>query len=191
MNKLILLATACLPALQAQNWEIDSNHSSAQFSVRHIMISNVKGEFTKVSGKAIYDPKNLAGASLEATIDASSVNTREPRRDNHLRSAEFLDVAKFPVITFKSSKFVKTAVGLNILGDLTIRGVTKPVTLTVDGPTGEVNDPKSGPKIGASATTKINRKEFGMLYNAVVEAGSFVVGDDVVITLDVELVKKK
>ena len=191
MNKLILLATACLPALQAQNWEIDSNHSSAQFSVRHIMISNVKGEFTKVSGKAIYDPKNLAGASLEATIDASSVNTREPRRDNHLRSAEFLDVAKFPVITFKSSKFVKTAAGLSILGDLTIRGVTKPVTLTVDGPTGEVNDPKSGPKIGASATTKINRKEFGMLYNAVVEAGSFVVGDDVVITLDVELVKKK
>ncbi len=191
INKLILLATACLPALQAQSWEIDSNHSSAQFSVRHIMISNVKGEFTKVSGKAIYDPKNLAGASLEATIDASSITTREPRRDNHLRSAEFLDVAKFPVITFKSSKFVKTAIGLNILGDLTIRGVTKPVTLTVDGPTGEVNDPKSGPKIGASATTKINRKEFGMLYNAVVEAGSFVVGDEVTITLDVELVKRK
>ena len=191
INKLILLATACLPALQAQRWEIDSNHSSAQFSVRHIMISNVKGEFTKVSGKAIYDPKNLAGASLEATIDASSITTREPRRDNHLRSAEFLDVAKFPVITFKSSKFVKTPAGLSILGDLTIRGVTKPVTLTVDGPTGEVNDPKSGPKIGASATTKINRKEFGMLYNAVVEAGSFVVGDDVTITLDVELLKKK
>ena len=191
INKLILLATACLPALQAQSWEIDSNHSSAQFSVRHIMISNVKGEFTKVSGKAIYDPKNLAGASLEATIDASSITTREPRRDNHLRSAEFLDVAKFPVITFKSSKFVKTAAGLSILGDLTIRGVTKPVTLTVDGPSGEVNDPKSGPKIGASATTKINRKEFGMLYNAVVEAGSFVVGDDVTITLDVELLKKK
>ncbi len=191
INKLILLATACLPALQAQSWEIDSNHSSAQFSVRHIMISNVKGEFTKVSGKAIYDPKNLAGASLEATIDASSITTREPRRDNHLRSAEFLDVAKFPVITFKSSKFVKTAAGLSILGDLTIRGVTKPVTLTVDGPSGEVNDPKSGPKIGASATTKINRKEFGMLYNAVVEAGSFVVGDDVTITLDVELLKRK
>ncbi len=191
INKLILLATACLPALQAQSWEIDSNHSSAQFSVRHIMISNVKGEFTKVSGKAIYDPKNLAGASLEATIDASSITTREPRRDNHLRSAEFLDVAKFPVITFKSSKFVKTTAGLSILGDLTIRGVTKPVTLTVDGPTGEVNDPKSGPKIGASATTKINRKEFGMLYNAVVEAGSFVVGDDVTITLDVELLKRK
>lgn len=185
------MATACLPALQAQSWEIDSNHSSAQFSVRHIMISNVKGEFTKVSGKAIYDPKNLAGASLEATIDASSITTREPRRDNHLRSAEFLDVAKFPVITFKSSKFVKTTAGLSILGDLTIRGVTKPVTLTVDGPTGEVNDPKSGPKIGASATTKINRKEFGMLYNAVVEAGSFVVGDDVTITLDVELLKRK
>lgn len=191
MKFLIALIAAFLPFTHAQSWEIDSAHASAQFSVRHMMISNVKGEFTKVTGKAVYDPNNLAGASLEATIDVNSITTREPRRDTHLRSADFLDVAKFPTIQFKSTKFVKAASGLTILGDLTIHGVTKPVTLVVDGPSAEVVDARSGPKIGASAITKINRKDFGMTYNALVEAGGMVVGEEVTISIDVELVKKK
>lgn len=191
MKFLIALIAAFLPFTHAQSWEIDSAHASAQFSVRHMMISNVKGEFTKVTGKAVYDPNNLAGASLEATIDVNSITTREPRRDTHLRGADFLDVAKFPTIQFKSTKFVKAASGLTILGDLTIHGVTKPVTLVVDGPSAEVIDPRSGPKIGASAVTKINRKDFGMTYNALVEAGGMVVGEEVTISIDVELVKKK
>ena len=191
MKFITVLIAVSIPFAYAQSWEIDPAHASAQFSVRHMMISNVKGEFTKVTGKVVYDPKNIAGASLEAFIDTNSITTREPRRDAHLKSADFLDVAKFPTIQFKSTKFVKAASGLTILGDLTIHGVTKPVTLVVDGPSPEIVDPRNGPKIGASATTKINRKDFGMTYNALVEAGGMVVGEEVTISIDVELVKKK
>ena len=191
MKFITVLIAVSIPFAYAQSWEIDPAHASAQFSVRHMMISNVKGEFTKVSGKVVYDPKNIAGASLEAFIDTNSITTREPRRDTHLKSADFLDVAKFPTIQFKSTKFVKAASGLTILGDLTIHGITKPVTLVVDGPSPEIVDPRSGPKIGASATTKINRKDFGMTYNALVEAGGMVVGEEVTISIDVELIKKK
>ena len=177
--------------VQAQRWTIDGAHSSAQFSVKHLMVSNVKGEFSNISGGAIYDPRNLNAASLEATIDSKSVNSRQAKRDAHLKSADFLDVAKFPTILFKSTKFQKDGGRLKIAGNLTIHGVTRPVVLTVDGPTAEVKDPAGNPRIGASATTKISRKDFAIAYNAVMEAGGVVVGDEVLITLDVELIRQK
>ena len=136
MKNFILNLAVCSACAFAQPtvWEIDPGHTSAQFSVRHLMISNVRGEFTKVTGKAIFDPKNLAASSLEASIDVSSITTREERRDNHLKSAAFFDAAKYPAILFKSRQFTKTANGLTITGDLTIHGVTRTVTLAVDGP---------------------------------------------------------
>ena len=176
---------------QAQNWKIDPVHSSAQFSVKHMMIMNVKGDFKKVTGSAVYDPKNLNAASLEASIETSTISTREEKRDTHLKSADFLDVAKFPTITFKSTKFEKAGDGLKISGNLTMRGVTKPVILLVDGPTVEIKDTYGNQRVGATATTKVNRKDFGIVYNAVLEAGGVVVGDDVAISLDVELIKQK
>ncbi len=177
--------------VQAQSWKIDPVHSSAQFSVKHLMIMNVRGDFKKVTGSAVYDPKNLSAASLETSIETSTISTREEKRDTHLKSPDFLDVAKFPTITFKSTKFEKAGDGLKISGNLTIRGVTKPAVLMVDGPTVEIKDTYGNQRVGATATTKVNRKDFGIAYNAVLEAGGVVVGDDVAITLDVELIKLK
>ena len=177
--------------VQAQSWKIDPVHSSAQFSVKHLMIMNVRGDFKKVTGSAVYDPKNLGAASLEASIETSTISTREEKRDTHLKSADFLDVAKFPTITFKSTKFEKAGDGLKVSGNLTIRGVTKSAVLMVDGPTVEIKDTYGNQRVGATATTKVNRKDFGIAYNAVLEAGGVVVGDDVAITLDVELIKQK
>ena len=177
--------------VQAQSWKIDPVHSSAQFSVKHLMIMNVRGDFKKVTGSAVYDPKNLSAASLEASIETSTISTREEKRDTHLKSADFLDVAKFPTITFKSTKFEKAGDGLKVSGNLTIRGVTKSAVLMVDGPTVEIKDTYGNQRVGATATTKVNRKDFGIAYNAVLEAGGVVVGDDVAITLDVELIKQK
>ena len=177
--------------VQAQSWKIDPVHSSAQFSVKHLMIMNVRGDFKKVTGSAVYDPKNLSAASLEASIETSTISTREEKRDTHLKSADFLDVAKFPTITFKSTKFEKAGNGLKVSGNLTIRGVTKSAVLMVDGPTVEIKDTYGNQRVGATATTKVNRKDFGIAYNAVLEAGGVVVGDDVAITLDVELIKQK
>jgi polyisoprenoid-binding protein YceI len=177
------------PAASATTWQIDPNHSSAQFAVRHMVVSTVRGTFNKVSGSANYDPAKPAATSLEATIDVASVDTRVDARDRDLRSPNFFDVEKFPTITFKSKRVESAGNGkLKIAGDLTIHGVTKEVTLDVDGPTAPINDGR-GQRVGASATTKINREDFGLLYNRMVEAGA-VVGDDVTITLDVELVKR-
>ena len=168
-------------------WEIDPVHSSAQFSVRHLMISNVKGEFTKVTGR--FDGANIEQSSIEASVDVNSISTREPARDAHLKSADFLDVANFPVMTFKSKRVVKNADGgVNLIGDLTIRATTREVTLTLDGPTPPIKDPWGNVRRGASASAKINRKDFGLTWNAVLETGGVVVGDEVSITLDVELV---
>ena len=169
-------------------WNIDPAHSTAQFSIRHLMISNVKGEFTKVTGQIVYDQSNPESLAAEASIDVSTINTREPDRDNHLKSPDFFDVAKYPSIHFKSRKATKSSDGLKLTGDLTIHGVTREVTLQVEGPTTPMKDPWGFTRVGASATTKINRKDFGLTWNQALEAGGVLVGDEVKISIDVELV---
>jgi polyisoprenoid-binding protein YceI len=171
-------------------YQIDSAHSSAQFTVRHMMISNVRGEFTKLSGSITYDPADPANSSIDATIDAASINTREAQRDAHLKSADFFDVERFPVLTFRSKEVcIRNGEG-NVKGDLTIHGVTKEVVLHVEGPTPETKDPWGNMRIGATATAKINRKDFGLTYNAALEAGGVLVGEEVKITIDLEAIRQ-
>jgi polyisoprenoid-binding protein YceI len=182
--------TAVQPQPGTSTWQIDPVHSSAQFKVKHLMISNVKGEFTSIKGTLQRDSADVSRSSFEATIDAASINTREPQRDAHLKSADFFDVEKFPAITFKSSRISKKSGGeLTVEGDLTIHGVTRKVTLDVEAPSEPQKDPWGGTRLGVEATTKINRKDFGLVWNATLETGGFMVGDEVTITLDVEFVK--
>ncbi|HET7101918.1 MAG TPA: YceI family protein [Terriglobia bacterium] len=169
-------------------WNIDPVHSNAQFSVRHLMISNVKGEFTGISGWILFDPQKPETLSAEATIDVSTINTREQERDNHLKSPDFFHVEEYPTLTFKSKRAEKSSGGLKVAGDLTIRGVTREVTLDVEGPTPPTKDPWGSIRVGASATTKINRKDFGLTWNQALETGGVLVGDEVKITIDVQLV---
>ena len=190
--KSLLVAALAIPSLAfAANYEIDSSHSSAQFAIKHVMVSTVRGEFQKVCGTVVLDEKNLKASKIEATIDASTINTREPKRDAHLKSADFFDVAKFPNITFASTS-VKAAGKdkFKVAGNLTMHGVTKPVVLDVESPSTEVKDPYGNVKRGAVATTKLSRKDFGLNWNAALEAGGVVVGDEVKITIDLELNKK-
>lgn len=175
----------------AAEYVIDPAHSNAMFAVKHLMVATVRGEFGKVQGTLNLDEKNVANSSVTATIDASSIDTDEPKRDEHLRSPDFFDVQKYPNITFKSTKVQKAKGGLKVTGDLTIRDVTRPVVLAVEGPTKPVKDPWGNVKIGASATTKVNRQDFGLKWNAPIEAGGVVVGDEVRITLDLEFTQKK
>ena len=190
MSRYVAVFTAFLiltisAAAQVQMWQIDPNHTAAQFSVRHMGISTVRGAFTKVSGTAQYDPADLSKTSVDATIEASSVDTRVSMRDDDLRSPNYFDVAKYPTITFKSKSVQAAGEGkLKIVGDLTIHGVTKEVTLDVDGPSAPVTDPKGNSHVGASASTTVNRKDFG------VGGSSNMVGEDITITIDVELVRK-
>jgi len=185
-NMILATTLLVLPGLYAEDYKIDSAHSRAHFSVRHMMVSNVRGEFSKVTGTVSYDEKNPAAISVEASIDAVTINTSEQKRDDHLRSPDFFDVAKFPAITFKSKSARKTADGLALTGDLTIHGVTKEVVLNVENPSAELKDARGGARRGASATTKINRKDFGLTWNRVLEAGGVTVGDEVSITIDIE-----
>jgi polyisoprenoid-binding protein YceI len=171
-------------AAQAGTWKIDPNHSAAQFSVRHLGVSTVRGAFMKVSGSASYDPADPSKNSVDVTIDANSVDTRVQMRDNDLRSPNFLDVQKYPTITFKSKQSKSAGAGkLEIFGDLTIHGVTKEVTLDVDGPSAPIKDPWGNQRIGASASTKINRKDFG------INGAPGAVGDEITITIDTELIQ--
>jgi polyisoprenoid-binding protein YceI len=189
LRTLSALAIALLLTLSAaaqDTWQLDPPHSSAQFSVRHLGVSTVRGAFTKVSGSVVYDAANLNKSSIQATIDATSVDTRVEMRDNDLRSPRFLDAQKFPTITFQSKKVEAAGEGkLKITGDVTIKGVTKEVVLDVDGPSPAIKDPmgKDRMRMGASATTKINRNDFG------VSGLPGIVGDDITITLDVEMTK--
>jgi len=177
------LAMTATVAAQSGTWQIDPNHTAAQFSVRHLGVSTVRGAFMKVSGSANYDPADPTKLSLEATIDANSVDTRVEMRDNDLRSPNFFDVQKFPTITFHSKQAKAAGPGkLQITGDLTIHGVTKEVVLDVDGPTAPIKDQK-GQRIGASATTRVSRKDFG------VNGLPSVVGDEITITIDTELIQ--
>jgi polyisoprenoid-binding protein YceI len=172
-------------------YDIDPAHSSAHFSVRHMMVTNVKGEFTKVSGTVMFNPDNPAESQIEATIDAASLHTREEQRDTHLKSADFFDVANHPEIRFVSRSVEPHGDGeFLVKGDLTIRGVTQGVTLRVEGPTPEVKDPWGNLKAGATATTKIHRKDFGLVWNVALEAGGVLVGEDAAITLEVELTRR-
>jgi len=196
MRRRMILAAAvlCLAApgtLHAGPWEFDPAHTGVHFKVRHLMIASVRGEFEKVFGKIVYDEANVTKSSADITIDAASVNTRVEKRDADLRSPNFLDVAKYPTIVFKSKRVEKTGNGtLKMTGDLTIRGVTKEVVLTVDGPTPAIKDPGGDFRVGGQATTKINRKDFGLVWNKTLETGGVMVGDEVEITIDVEIYKK-
>jgi polyisoprenoid-binding protein YceI len=187
-----LAAALSLPAPAANsNWQIDPAHSSAQFSVRHMAISTVRGAFSKVTGSVVFDDKDVSKSTVEVTIDANSVDTRVPDRDNDLRSEKFFDVTHYPSITFKSKRVAQVAPGkLKVTGDLTIRGTTKEVVLDVEGPTAPMKDPWGNTRNAATATTKINRQDFGVKWNATLDNGGVVVGDDVSIIIDVELVKK-
>jgi polyisoprenoid-binding protein YceI len=172
-------------------YQIDPAHSAAQFKVRHMMIANVKGEFTKVSGTVTADPSDPSATQIRAVIDASSISTRDEQRDGHLKSADFFDVAKFPSIAFQSSKVLPTGPdSFEVVGDLTIHGVTQPVPLTVEEVTPEAKDPWGNLRRGATAKTKVNRKDFGLQWNVALEAGGFLVGDDIEITIDVELIRQ-
>jgi polyisoprenoid-binding protein YceI len=181
---LALLALASTATAQTPTWKIDPMHSSAQFAVTHLGVSTVRGAFTKVTGSANFDPADPSKDSLEADIDASSVDTRVDMRDKDLRSPNFLDVEKYPAINFRSRQIKKAGEGkLQIVGDLTIHGVTKEVVLDVAGPSAPIKDPYGNRRIGASATTKINRKDFG------VNGAPGVVGDEISITIDAELIQ--
>jgi polyisoprenoid-binding protein YceI len=188
----VLAGALSLPAAAATStWQIDPNHSAAQFAVRHLAISTVRGAFTKVSGTVQLDDKDIAKSSVDVTIDAASVDTRVADRDKDLRSERFFDVEKYPTLTFKSTRVEQTEPGkLKVTGDLTIHGVTKRVVLDVEGPTTPVKDPWGNQRAAANATTKVNRQDFGVKWNAKMDNGGLVVGDDVAITIDVELVQK-
>ncbi len=188
----LVLALALLltlpAAAQDQNkdtWQIDPKHTAAQFSVRHLGISTVRGWFNKVSGSVQYDPANLGKSAIQATIEAASIDTRIEARDNDLRSPHFFDVEKYPTITFQSKKVEAAGAGkLKVTGDLTMHGVTKEVVLDVDGPTPAIKDQGGNQRMGASATTKINRMDYG------VSGASGVAGDEITITLDIEMIRK-
>jgi polyisoprenoid-binding protein YceI len=181
-----------LPVLaHAETWQIDPAHTNVEFSVRHMMISNVKGQFQKTSGTVDVNGKDPTSAKIDATIDATSINTRVDKRDAHLKSPAFLDVDKFPTITFKSTKVEADGPGKwNVTGDLTLHGVTKPVVLEVEGTGAPINDPMGNTRAGASATTKIKRSDFGLTWNQPLETGGVMVGDEVAISIDVEAVKQ-
>jgi polyisoprenoid-binding protein YceI len=186
-----LLALLLFPALAfASTWNIDPDHSSAGFKVRHLMVSNVKGTFGKLIGTVIVDDQDITKSTVSATIETASIDTGVAKRDTHLRSADFLDVAKFPTMTFVSTKVARNGSnGLKVTGDLTLHGVTRSVVLDVEGPSQESKDPKGNFRRGASASTKINRKDFGLTWNKALETGGVVVGDEVTIEIEVELVK--
>lgn len=171
-------------------YKLDPTHSSISFSIKHMMIAKVRGSFDKFDAKLVYNKNEPEKSSAEATIEAGSINTNEAQRDTHLKSADFFDVDSFPSLLFKSTSVNVEDGELKVKGDLTIKGISKEVVLTLDGPTDELKDPYGNLKIGVSATTKIKRKDFGLNWNAALEAGGVLVGDDVTITLDLQFVKE-
>jgi polyisoprenoid-binding protein YceI len=177
-------------AVAAQTtWSIDAAHSSVEFAVKHLMISTVRGRFPDLTGTVQLDSEHPNNSTIDVAVNVASIDTRQEQRDEHLRSADFFDVANFPALTFKSTRVRRDGDDFQIDGELTIRGVTRPVTLHAT-EEGRTRDPWGGERIGYSATTKINRRDFGLTWNQVLEAGGFAVGDEVKITVDVELVKQ-
>src|SRR5260370_18849221 len=178
------------PQTSPTTWNIDPTHSIAEFKVKHMMIANVKGQFSKVSGALFLDESDLANSRVEAVIEAASIETRDDQRDAHLKSADFFDVEKFPTLHFKSKSTSIVRDGeLAVEGDMTIHGITRKIRFTVEAPTPPTKDPWGNTRVAISASTKINRKHFGLTWNAALQTGGILVGDEVTITLDVEFVK--
>jgi polyisoprenoid-binding protein YceI len=193
LTSISTIIALALPVLAgAATWNIDSDHSNIGFKVRHLMVSNVKGSFDKNSGVVTIDEKDITKSKVSVSIDTASVNTNVAKRDEHLRGADFFDVAKYPTMTFVSKKVAKASKGkLKVTGDLTLHGVTREVVLDVDALSKESKDPWGNTRSGTVATTKISRKDFGLLYNAALETGGVAVGDEVAINLEIELIKGK
>jgi polyisoprenoid-binding protein YceI len=187
----VALLTNLSALAQTSNWNIDPAHSTAQFTVRHLGISNVSGSFTKVTGGVVLNEKDITQSQVSASIDVNSVDTRVEMRDKDLKSPNFFDVEKYPSIEFKSKRIISSGGKLQVIGDLTIHGTTHEVTLDVDGPTPELTDPWGNSRRGIAATTAINRKDFNLVYNNLLKTGEAVVGDNVKIQIDAEIVKKK
>lgn len=186
------MSTVSIPEVEPSitTWNIDPAHSAAQFKVKHMMISHVKGEFTSVNGSLKLNEDNIGNSQVEAEIEATTINTREPQRDAHLKSADFFDVEKFPTLLFRSTGVSKETDGeLTVAGELTIHGITRPVTFAVEGPSQPAKDPWGNTRIGLSATTRINRKDFGLTWNAALETGGILVGEEVTISLDIQFAK--
>lgn len=186
------VVTLSLPSFAfASTWNIDPEHSNIGFKVRHMMVSNVKGSFEKAGGTVEINDKDITKSKVEVSIDTNSVNTNIAKRDAHLRGPDFFDAAKYPTMTFVSKKVAKAGKDrLKVTGDLTLHGVTRQVVLDVEGPSKESKDPWGNIRKGATASTKISRKDFGLVYNAALETGGVAVGDEVAITLEIEMIRK-
>jgi polyisoprenoid-binding protein YceI len=190
MGTLTTPQTTTATTTTTTTWNLDPSHSVAEFKVKHMMISNVKGQFAKLTGVLTLDESDLTDSRVAAVIEAASIETRDTQRDAHLKSADFFDVEKFPTLSFKSTRIRLVGDGeLAVEGDLTIRGVTREVVFSVEGPTPPAKDPWGNTRVAVAATTKINRKDFGLTWNAALETGGILVGDEVTINLDVEFVK--
>lgn len=192
LKSALAFAALSVPSLaMAATYELDPSHTTAQFTVKHMMVTNVRGEFGKVTGTLDVNDKDITKSTVNVTIDTTTIDTREPKRDEHLRSKDFFQVDKYPVITFKSKKVEAAGEGkLKVTGDLTIRDVTKEVVLDVDGPSKEIKDPWGNMRVGTTATTTLNRKDFGLNWNKALETGGVLVGDEVKVSLEVEAIKK-
>ena len=185
----VSLLLAGVSTAQAQTWTIDQAHSAAHFAVRHMMVSTVRGDMGKITGTMNFDPKQPSAGSIEASIDMTGIDTREPGRDTHLKGVDFFDVATFPAMTFKSKKIESLAGGgFKVTGDLTMRGVTKEVVLDVEPLRPAIKDQRGATRTGTTATTTINRQDFGVKWSRMLDGGGVVVSDEVSITIDVELV---
>ena len=183
------LFTAAAPSVEAQTWTIDQAHSAAHFAVRHMMVSTVRGDLGKITGTVSFDAKQPSSGSVEATIDVSGIDTREPGRDKHLKSADFFDAEKFPTMTFKSKRIEPAAGGgYKVTGDLTMKGVTKEVVLDVEPLRPAIKDQRGATRTGTAATTTLNRQDFGISWSRSLDGGGLVVSDEVAVTIDVELI---
>jgi len=197
MKLLSLLATSASLVLlsptsaSAGTWDIDPAHSTVEFSVRHMMVTTIKGQFQKVKGTVELDDKDASKSTVDVSIDTASIDTREQKRDAHLKSADFFDAAKFPAITFKSTKVEKAGKGkLKVTGDLTMHGVSKPLVLMVEGPSASVKDPFGRTVRGVMAIGKLDRKDWGMTWNKALDTGGFMVSDEVKLEINAELAER-
>ena len=196
LNGIAILAAALMTigslaaVAQTSTWTIDPAHSEAGFVVRHMGVSNVRGSFTKVTGTVVIDDKDITRSTVNATIDTTTVDTGNSMRDGHLKSKEFFDVANFPAITFKSSKVTNSMGKMQMTGDLTLHGVTKSVVLDLDGPSKEQTSPQGNALRGFSGTTTVNRRDYGLVWGGNLKSGDPMVGDDIKVTIDVELDKQ-
>lgn len=193
-SRIVLAALLIAPAVwaQATSWRIDPLHSAAHFSVRHMMISTVRGDFAGINGAVLYDAADPANSSVQATIDCSTLNTGVAKRDAQMKGPDFFDVKKYPAMKFKSTRIEKAGPDqLKITGDLTINAITHPVVLDVEGPSPPVKDPRGNVKVGLNATTKISRKTYNIIWNEIMESGGVAVADEVTIELDIELIRNQ